>query len=176
MKIALIGPTNLELISEYSGIEINTYINSAKILGKLIADYNHDLVIVPDRGVAVAGLNSYKENNGKNIIAINPTRGATSYQEKTLKCDDNLKLCNEIYSDLAWCEQHSFICRLSDLMVCCGLSCGTIAEIVWTKWNEKPDVYVCKNTITSIPPEIIAESKVNFIENAEGFEQILKSL
>jgi hypothetical protein len=45
-------------------------------------------------------------------------------------------------------------------MICVGLSCGTLAEIAWTKWVKKPDVWVLAPTISAIPPEIKAETPV----------------
>lgn len=174
MKIALIGPTNIDLMSSVSGIQKDIYLNSAKILGELIAKYNHEIVLVPDRGVAVEGLKAYKNAKGHNVIAIVPNDKGTEYQQKTLKINDHLKDCHEIVSNITWCEQHSTICELSDIMVCCGISCGTISEIAWTKWVEKPITYVCRDTVTGIPPEMLAEAHVEFISTAYNFEDILK--
>lgn len=174
MKIALIGPTNIDLMSSVSGIDKQVYLNSAHILGELIAKYNHEIIVVPDRGVAVEGLKAYRNARGRNVIAIVPNDKGTEYQQKTLKINDHLIHCHEIVDHITWCEQHSVICELSDIMVCCGISCGTISEIAWTKWIEKPITYVCRNTVSGLPPEMLAEAHVEFIDTAHDFEDILK--
>jgi predicted Rossmann-fold nucleotide-binding protein len=174
MKIALIGPTDITRISSFSEIPEKVYIQSARKLGALIAKYHHELIVVPDRGVAIEGLDSYIEHDGPKAIAISPQCGETEYQKATVKLNDHLTKCQEIVKDLSWCEQHSLICQMADLMVCCGISCGTISEIAWTKWMEKPLTYVCRDTITGIPPEILAEAHVKFIQSADNFEEILK--
>lgn len=176
MKIALIGPTNIDLMSSVSGIEKEKYTDSAKKIGELIAKYKHELVIVPDRGVAVEGLKAYKKEQGPKVVAIVPTQGETSYQQKTVKCDENLQDCDELITGIHWYEQHSLICKLSDVMVCCGISCGTISEIAWTKWLEKPTVYICRDTVSSISPEIVAEAHIQFINSAQDFESVLIEL
>lgn len=176
MKIGLIGPTNLDLMSEVSNIDKNLYIRSAQILGEIIAKLGHDLVIVPDRGVAVEGLKSYRIHEGNKVIAIWPQKGETSYQLQTIKIKDNIDCCDEVITELSWHEQHSFICQISDLMVCCGISCGTISEIAWSKWVEGPTIYICKNTVSCIPAEIVAEAHIKFIDKADDFEQVLKNL
>ena len=95
MKIALIGPTNIELISSASGINKDIIVNSARLIGALIARYNHEIVIVPDRGVAVEGLAAYKKSNGPRVIAISP-QNESDEQKHTVKCPDNLHHCDEV--------------------------------------------------------------------------------
>ena len=79
-------------------------------------------------------------------------------------------------TNLPWTEQHSRICELSDMMVCCGISCGTISEMAWTKWVGKPITYVCKDTITFLPPELLAEAHIEYIDSAKDFEDVLKNV
>lgn len=174
MKIALIGPTNIDLMSSVSGISKCVYIDSARKIGELIAKYKHNLVIVPDRGVAVEGLFSYKRMNGPHVIAIYPKKGETEYQSRTVKINEHIKDCNEVIDNIHWYEQHPLICQISDIMVCCGISCGTLSEMAWTKWIEKPVTYVCRNTISSIPPEMLSEAHIKFIDTSDDFEGILK--
>ena len=50
-------------------------------------------------------------------------------------------------------------------MVCVGLSCGTVAEIAWTKWVKGPRILAMRDTITALPREILAETDVVFIES-----------
>lgn len=54
--------------------------------------------------------------------------------------------------DLTWPEQFPRICQLAEIMLCIGLSCGTMGEIVWTKWVGGPPVVVIEPLISGIPP------------------------
>jgi hypothetical protein len=42
-------------------------------------------------------------------------------------------------------------------MVCVGLSCGTLAELAWTKWTPGPPVALVRGTMSGVPPEMLAE-------------------
>ena len=57
-----------------------------------------------------------------------------------------------------------------DLMICVGLSCGTITEIAWTKWVRKPRVLALRETFSAIPVEILAETDVILIERIEDLD------
>jgi hypothetical protein len=59
-------------------------------------------------------------------------------------------------------------------MVGVGLSCGTLAEIAWTKWVRKPDVLVLGTTISQIPPEIAAEARVRILGGLLELEEELE--
>ena len=161
--IGLIGPTNLRRIAAASGIAEALYREAATRAGTLIARRPAILAMVPDRGIALAGLEAYAAAAGPWSIGLVP-EGGPSDAVATANCRDNAGTCDEVIGAFTWHHQHAALCELSDLLVCVGLSCGTIAEIAWTKWVRKPRVLALRETFTALPPEILAETDVVLIE------------
>jgi hypothetical protein len=52
-------------------------------------------------------------------------------------------------------------------MVCVGLSCGTLAELAWTKWTPGPPVALVRGTMSRVPPEMLAEIPATVLDLAE---------
>jgi len=61
---------------------------------------------------------------------------------------------------------------LAEIMLCIGLSCGTMGAIVWTKWVGGPPVAVIEPLISGIPPEIKAETDIRLVADLEGFWEV----
>lgn len=157
--VGLIGPTNLVRISAASGIPQEIYESAAGEAGRCIAETGAAIALVPDRGIALHGLSGYRMAGGQWVIGLLP-EGGPSDAEATPNCVDNAADCHEILRGFTWHHQHANLCLLSDLFVCVGLSCGTMAEIVWTKWTRRPRVLAVEGTFTAIPLEILAETDV----------------
>lgn len=167
--VGLIGPTNLQRISQASGIPEQRYRDAAYGAGRVIARMGAILTIVPDRGVAVSGLRGYQEAQGTWTVGLVP-EGGPSDAVATPNCVENSASCDEVIGGFTWHHQHAFICEFSNLLICIGLSCGTIAEIAWTKWVKGPKVLVMRQTLTAIPKEILAEIDVDFVDTIADLE------
>ena len=167
--IGLIGPTNLQRISQASGIPEERYCDAAYGAGRVIARMGAILTIVPDRGVAVSGMRGYQEARGLWTVGLVPS-GGPSDAVATPNCLENSVNCDEVIGGFTWHHQHAFICEFSNLLICIGLSCGTIAEIAWTKWVKGPKVLVMRQTLTAIPKEILAEIDVDFVDTIAELE------
>jgi predicted Rossmann-fold nucleotide-binding protein len=157
--VGLIGPTNLVRISAASGIPQRIYEDAAAEAGRYIAEAGAAIALVPDRGIALHGLAGYRAAAGPWVIGLLP-EGGPSDAEATSNCVGNVADCHEVMRGFTWHHQHANLCLLSDLFVCVGLSCGTLAEIVWTKWTKRPRVLAVGGTFTTIPVEILAETDV----------------
>lgn len=173
--IGLIGPTNLAKMALSSGIPERVYSDHAYAAGKIIAASGASIALVPDRGVALAGMNGYRDANGTWVIGLMPS-GGPSDAVATPNCLDNATVCNEVLGNFTWHHQHALICEISDLFVCVGLSCGTIAEIAWTKWVKGPKILALGNTMTAIPPEILADIDLEFVSSLGVLENRLGDL
>lgn len=160
--VAVIGPTNLPRIAAATGIPQDRYVAYAGHVGELLAAIGSTLVVVPDRGVAMAALTAYRERGGPWVVGIAPTGGECDPEAQAVG-ERALRLCDEVLGSVTWYEQHAAICRVSDLMIGIGLSCGTMVEMAWTKWIKKPEVLVLAPTVSVIPPEILAESAVRLV-------------
>jgi predicted Rossmann-fold nucleotide-binding protein len=173
--IGLIGPTNLQRISQASKIPECRYRDAAYQAGRAIARTGAMLTIVPDRGVAVAGMRGYREAKGAWTIGLVPA-GGPSDSVATKNCLENSVACDEVIDGFTWHHQHAFICEFSSLLICVGLSCGTIAEIAWTKWVRGPKILVMRDTLTAIPKEVLAETDVEFVDSIDELDAKLSPL
>lgn len=167
--IGIIGPTNLRRIAAASGIPERRYRDGALAAGAVIARRGAILAMVPDRGIAMSGLQGYSSAKGKWTIGLVP-EGGPSDAAATTNCLENAAVCDEIIGGFTWHHQHAALCELSDLMVCVGLSCGTITEIAWTKWVRKPRVLALRETFSAIPVEILAETDVVLIDSIDDLD------
>ena len=164
--IGLIGPTNLQRISAASGIAEAHYKATAFEVGQAIARAGAVLAVVPDRGVALLGMQGYRGAEGPWTLALVPS-GGPSESVATSNCLENSEACDEVVTGFTWHHQHARMCELSDLMICVGLSCGTLAEIAWTKWIQGPRILVMRDTVTALPNEILAETQITFIDTLD---------
>lgn len=167
--IGLIGPTNIRRISQASGRPEQLYRDSALRAGELIAKHQAIMAMVPDRGIAMSGLRGYTSAQGAWTIGLVP-EGGPSDSVATPNCVENAAACDEVIDGFTWHHQHAAICQLSDLLVCIGLSCGTLTEIAWTKWVRGPRVLALAETFTAIPVEILAETDVVLIDSLDALD------
>jgi predicted Rossmann-fold nucleotide-binding protein len=172
VRIGIIGPTDIHITSKAAGLDPAVCEALARAAGENLARHGHTLVLVPDRGVALLAAETYRAAGGPRLIGILP-HGGTSSQTKASRCDDHRGLCHETIEDLYWTEQHERICQQSDVLLCIGLSCGTLSEIAWTKWVGNTPVVVVRSLVSGIPPEMMAETDLYWVENLEDFNRLL---
>lgn len=172
MKIAVIGPSSIEGIARAAGIDPARISGAADAAGRLLAAAGHELVVCPDRGVAVIAARAYRAAGGKRIHGLIPVSG-DSAQMAISRVESNSGICDSTDRGLTWYEQHSRIVRAADAMICLGLSCGTVCEIAWTKWTKRIPVCVLKGLGSAVPPEIEAETDVRYFDS---LEEILAAL
>jgi len=175
MRIGIIGPTNIHMTSRTAGLDPAACERVAKAAGEGLAQRGYDVVVVPDRGAGLLAAQAYHAAGGRRLIGIIP-HGGTSVQAATSCCEDQRHLCHETVEDLAWTDQHERICQLSDVLLCIGLSCGTMSEIAWTKWVGNTPVVVIRPLISGIPPEVEAETDLHWVESLEGFYRLVSDM
>jgi len=164
MRVAIIGPSNIDRVSHAAGIAPDRIRDSAAEAGRMLAASGHELIVVPDQGVPVIAAAAYREAGGKKISGLIPTSGHSA-KGSTTRVQRNKILCDDSRDDLTWCEQHSRLVELTDAMVCVGLSCGTICEIAWTKWTKRIPVFLLRSLSSRIPPEIEAETDLRYCDS-----------
>jgi len=175
MRVGIIGPTDIDVTSRAAGLDPAICKRIAKAAGQGLAQRGYPVVLVPDRGVALLAAQAYRAANGRRLIGIIP-HGGTSLQAVTTQCEDYRHLCHETVEDLSWTEQHERISQLSDVLLCIGLSCGTISEIAWTKWVGNTPVVVIRPLVSGIPPEVEAEIDLHWVEDLEDFYKFLDDI
>lgn len=175
MRVGIIGPTDIEVTSRAAGLNAAVCRQTALAAGEGLAQRRYTVVLVPDRGVALLAAQAYRAAGGPYLIGIIP-HGGTSAQAATTCCENHRHLCHETVEDLGWNAQHERICQLADVLLCIGLSCGTIAEIAWTKWVGDTPVIVIRPLVSGIPPEVEAETDVRWVEDLDSVYQALDDL
>jgi hypothetical protein len=158
--IAVLGPSNIARTAGAAGIDPERLIAAAEHVGARIAQRGWSMLVVPDRGVAVAAMDGYLRAGGAHLIGLCPSSGVCE-PAATSSIDGQRARCHELRDDLTWYEQHHRIGEMSDAMVTIGLSCGTVAELAWTKWNPTPPpVAFVAGTASGLPVELAAELSV----------------
>ena len=175
MRVGIIGPTAVDVTAIAAGLDPAVCKRTAQAAGEGLARRDYTVVLVPDRGVALLAAQAYRAAGGPRLIGIIP-HGGTSAQAATTCCENNRHLCHETVEDLTWTEQHERMCQLADVLLCIGMSCGTIAEVAWTKWVGNTPVVVIRPLVSGIPPEVLAETDVHWVTDLEGFYEFLHAL
>jgi len=166
MRIGIIGPTNIEATSRAAGLDPAVCEHTARAAGEGLAQRGYAVVLVPDRGVGLLAAEAYHAAGGPRLVGIIPD-GGTAGQAATSRCDEHRDLCHDVVAGLPWTEQHERICQLSDMLLCIGMSCGTIAELAWTKWVGDTPVVVIRSLLSGIPPEVEAETDLRWAKDLE---------
>lgn len=172
MIVGIIGPTDVDVTAKAAGLDPAICKSVARAAGEGLAKRGYPVVLVPDRGVALLAAQAYRAAGGPWLIGVIP-HGGTSAQVATTCCENNRYLCHETVEDLEWTAQHERICKLSDVLLCIGLSCGTLCEIAWTKWVGSTPVIVIRPLVSGIPPEVLAETDVRWADDLESAYALL---
>ncbi len=175
MRVAVLGPTNIAAVAASAGLDPAEYVRVARQAGAQLAASGHELLVVPDRGVAVYAAEAYREAHGPRLIGLFPRGGNGMLDASAILLDEHRYLCNEAIDSLTWAEQHPTICALADVLLVIGLSCGTMGELIWTKWMGTPAV-VIRPLVSGIPPEVLAEAHIHFVPDLAGFFALAPSL
>jgi hypothetical protein len=166
LTVAVIGPTTIERVARAAGLDPAVVVDTAASVGTLLAEAGHRLVVVPDRGVAVAALTAYRRAGGPEVVGIVPVSGP-SESAADVSIASHIDECDVVIREYTWFEQHHTIGRLSDAMVCVGLSPGTLAELAWTKWTPGPPTAIIAGTSSPPPPELLAETPTTLLPLAD---------
>jgi len=175
VKVAIIGPTDVLKVASAAGLEAEAYQRCVTQAATQLARRGYELVVVPDRGIGLWAAEVYRQAGGPKVIGLIPG-GGTDFEEEMSECHKHRHLCDVVIDDLTWPEQFLRICQLAEVMLCIGLSCGTMGEIVWTKWVGGPPVVVIEPLISGIPPEIRAETDIRLVADLEDFWEVLDSV
>ena len=170
--VGIIGPTNVALMEEMAGLPSGKLESVAGEIGGFLAEQSLGMVCVPVKGVPLWALEGYKRAGGKNALALwpRPSNLAEPSQAQTLGSPE---LADRVIDDLTWGEEPFELARISDCLVVLGLSCGTMIEMVATKWIKGTPVLAVRSLMTGIPAEIAAELDIRFCGDVESLKGII---
>ena len=171
-RVGVIGPTDVALIESVVSLPAGTLEGAARRFGAFLAKHAFGLVCVPDRGVALWTLESYRKAGGAQSVALSPVGADTldDPRDETLK---HIHLAHNVRRDMNWDEAPAELVRECDCFVCLGLSCGTMVELAWTKWIKHFPVFVVQSYISTIPIELVSELDIRYAQTLDDVEDVV---
>jgi len=173
LRVGIIGPTNAALMEEKAGLSSGTLEAAAAEIGGFLAEQSLVMVCVPLKGVPLWVLESYKRARGKDSLALwpRPSNLAETSQAQSL---GHPELADRVKDDLTWGEEPFELAKISDCLVALGLSCGTMIEMVATKWIKNTPVLAVRSLMTGIPAEITAELDLILCDDVEALKEMIR--
>ncbi len=172
LRVGIIGPTNAALMEEKAGLSSGTLEAAAAEIGGFLAEQSLGMVCVPLKGIPLWVLESYKQAGGKDALALWP-RPSDLAETSQAQTQGNPELADRVKDDLTWGEEPFELARISDCLVALGLSCGTMIEMVATKWIKNTPVLAVRSLMTGIPAEIAAELDLRFCDTVDSLKGII---
>ena len=173
--VGIVGPTNVPLMEEKAGLSPGTLERAAREIGAFLAGRSLGMVCVPVKGVPLWALEAYKQSGGENSLALWP--GLTDqFDPDTQTTPGNPKLADEMREDLTWGEEPFELAKISDCLISIGLSCGTMVEMIATKWMKGRPVLTVAPLMTGIPDEIAAELDIRYSDSVASLKQDILNL
>ena len=174
-RIGVIGPTNTSLIESKINLPNGTLESAARHLGEFLAENSFALVSVPARGVGFWVLESYEKAGGPDSLALTPYAEEQS-KDYADKVRQNASLARRLRDDLTWGAEPFELAKACDCLVALGLSCGTLMEMIATKWLKGPPIFTVASFMSQIPDEVLAEIEVIYFDKLEELENALLRL
>lgn len=135
MRVAILGPGDVELISKHTSMnkeDVKKFIND---FGKFLAEINAELIIAVDRGIPYEVAKIYKKSGGRKVYGVNPESHEKYDKKEQIK--PFLDIIDEEIKVASWYHLNGEIASFSDVAVAFGLSCGTMADIVFLYFHYK---------------------------------------
>jgi hypothetical protein len=163
-RVGIVGPTNTALMEEAAGLPTGTLEAAARELGAFLAEKSLAMVCVPVKGVPLWALEAYQEVGGKDSLALWPRLG-DQFEEGTQTTPGKPELAARRRDDLTWAQEPFELAKISHCLVAIGLSCGTMTEMIATKWMKRRPVLCIRPLMTGIPAEIAAELTIRYSDS-----------
>ncbi|MCG6880683.1 MAG: hypothetical protein LJE96_16265 [Deltaproteobacteria bacterium] len=170
--VGIIGPTNTVLVEEKAGLSSGALEKAAGEVGEFLANQSLGMVCVPVKGVPLWALERYKRAGGKDALALWP-RASSVAETSQAQSQGRPELAHRVRDDLTWGEEPFELARISDCLVAIGLSCGTMIEMVATKWIKNTPVLAVRSLMTGIPAEIATELDLRCCDSLDSLKEML---
>jgi hypothetical protein len=173
--VGIVGPTNTALIEETAGLSAGALERAAREVGAFLAEQSLAMVCVPVKGVPMWALEAYQQAGGKDSLALWPGLG-DQFEKGTKTTPGKPELAEKMRDDLTWAQEPFELAKTCDCLIAIGLSCGTMVEIIATKWMKRRPVLCLSQLMTGIPAEIAAELNIRYSDSVEFLKQDLLDL
>jgi len=176
MRISVLGTGDMTKIPRYCDVSEEELKKIITKVAEMIAKKEHELVIIPDRGIPLEIAKMYKEHGGKKLLGFVPTKDKR-YGIKHI--EPNLHLLDEQIEVDSWYDADGEIAAAGDVCIVIGISPGIMREITVLKYHyrylkSKTRLVWFRNTISSpIAKEIEEEIPINYIDDVEELEKFI---
>jgi hypothetical protein len=178
MKVSVLGSGDILKICKYGKMKKRDINNLLEGIGKILAKYRVEIVIIPDRGVPYIVAKFYKKYGGTKVIGLIPP-GKDKFGIEHIK--PQLHIVDEKIKVPSWYHADGEVAASGDIALCVGFSPGVMRDIAALKFHRKflgnkTKLVIFNNTISSrLHPEVEEELDVIYIEKLSELEEILKS-
>lgn len=132
LKIGIIGPTNIQKLSKLTKKPVSFFIKKAREIGKVLAEFNCEVWVNSDKGMANTIALAYKNSRGRKLVILYPHRPAP-WPNKHARPYKNY--ADKLKKEPNWFWTNYNVVAQPDLCICVGLSAGTLSELAYIKWN-----------------------------------------
>lgn len=133
-RVSIIGPTDLNRLSEILGLSTKQILERAVQVGEIIADAGHELWVNPDGGMLAAVAEAYKAHGGKKLVVLVPQ---SSDPWPTNHAQPYVQTADQVEMRPSWFHTNYAVVSEVDICICVGLSTGTFSELAYIKWDVK---------------------------------------
>lgn len=132
LKVGIIGPTNLQKLSQLTKKPTSFFLQKAEQIGELLAETGCELWVNSDKGMAENVARSYKKNNGKKLVILYPQKSEPWPKKHARPYKKNADFLRK---EPNWFWSNYNVTALPEICICTGLSAGTLSELAYIKWN-----------------------------------------
>ena len=164
LKVGIIGPTNMQKLTKLTGKSERFFLGKADTVGKTLASHGCELWVNSDGGMVRGVATAYKNAGGHRLVMLYPKKGEP-WPNKHVK--PYTQVADKLNRPQNWFWANYQVVSIPEVVLCVGLSAGTLSELAYIKWNRQFNRGNLKRLIIlqelvrgkRIPPEIEVEIK-----------------
>jgi hypothetical protein len=153
MKIAIIGPSKLDYLKEFSD-KVEEIIQEVSRV--LLAD---EIYLVPDKGsISELFAKKYLKAGGTSLKPLIPLEDTEfGYDWVNPDLAENVSCGN-------WRNQPENLNERTEAMICLGYSTGGLAEMAYSKWFNKKPIFIIKELVSGeLPKDAVRDLDIRYI-------------
>ncbi len=176
MKISLLGTGDISKISKHTPMSEAELTNLIKQIAKLLAEKQHEIVIIPNKGIPLEIVKIYKQEGGKKIFGVVPIKdkdyGLGHIEEFLPLIDENLEVDS-------WYDADGKVAAFGEICIVIGMSPGVMRALTALKFHQKyrdnnTKLIIFKNTLSiEIHKEISEEIPIVYINSFKELKNLL---
>lgn len=179
--VGVIGPTDLKKLSFLLGKPLDFLLAKADQVGEILSENGCKLLANAEDGSMVFEVaRAYKKHGGKEFVMLTPRRGRPWPLAET---SASREIADDVMELPDWYQANHAVVSLPTIVVCVGLSAGTLSELAYIKWDDQfqrgklQKLVIIRELMREeeLLPEIAINiaSLVEYIDTVEELDQVL---